>query len=190
MNKTEDDELDTNGLTEAELRQVAGQCCSWLSCFPSESNDDDDDDCQLVEHSSIHGKAMLVAYTGAVSLPDDEQRKTQNAPKKRQWDGWWCKITSLKTSESWVLCEKLKKTHILSVPDGGHSRVWGQSWKKPWSQTGGKSSTDSSSKFSEEQHFLTSMKAFKTDDQCWFLCLTPLVTVVCIPGRWYIYGLC
>ena len=32
MNKTEDDELDTEGLTEAELRQVAGQCSS--SSFP------------------------------------------------------------------------------------------------------------------------------------------------------------
>ena len=37
----------------------------------------DDDDCQFVEHPNIHGKAMLVAHTGEVSLPDDKQQKTQ-----------------------------------------------------------------------------------------------------------------
>ena len=31
--------------------------------------DDDDDDCHFVER---HGKALLVAHAGAVSLPDDK----------------------------------------------------------------------------------------------------------------------
>ena len=38
---------------------------------------DDDDDCQLVEHLNILRKAMLVMHTGTVSLPDGKQWKTQ-----------------------------------------------------------------------------------------------------------------
>ena len=37
--------------------------------------------------------------------------------------------------ESRVFCEKLKKNQNLSALEGGHSRVWGQSWGKPRSQT-------------------------------------------------------
>ena len=42
-------------------------------------------------------------------------------------------ITGLKTNESWVPCEKLKKTKIFLAPEGGpvHSRGWGQHCRKP-----------------------------------------------------------
>ena len=48
-------------------------------------NDDNDDDCQFVQHQNIHGKAMLVAHAGAVSLPDDKQWKTQTEKKMKGW---------------------------------------------------------------------------------------------------------
>ena len=33
----------------------------------------------------IHGKAMLVALTATVSLPEDKQRKTQTETKTKRW---------------------------------------------------------------------------------------------------------
>ena len=39
-------------------------------------------------------------------------------------------FTGFKTSDSRVSCEKLKKTRILSAPEGGHSRVWGAGLEK------------------------------------------------------------
>ena len=48
-------------------------------------DDHDDDNCQFVEHPNIRGKALLVVNTGAVSLPDDRQRKTQTENKMRKW---------------------------------------------------------------------------------------------------------
>ena len=39
-------------------------------------------------------------------------------------------MTGLKTGESWVSCEKLKKTPIHLAPEGGPSRVQGQSWRR------------------------------------------------------------
>ena len=50
-----------------------------------DDDNDDDDECQFVECSNIHGNAMLVAHTGAVSLPDDKQRKTQTEKKTTRW---------------------------------------------------------------------------------------------------------
>ena len=47
-------------------------------------DDDDDDDCQFVKRPNIHGKAMLIAHTGVVSLPD-EQRKTNTEKKSDRW---------------------------------------------------------------------------------------------------------
>ena len=87
----------------------------------------DDDDCQFIERSNILGKAVLVAHTRAVSLPDDKQRKTQTEKKKRRDDD---AITGLKTSEPRVSGEKRKKSPILSTPEGGHSIIWGQELQK------------------------------------------------------------
>ena len=42
-----------------------------------------DDDCPFVEQSNVHGRAMLVAHTGAVSLPGDKQWKTQTKEKMK-----------------------------------------------------------------------------------------------------------
>ena len=35
-------------------------------------------------------------------------------------------IVDLKTNECQVSCEKLRKTQIPSVPEGGHTRDWGR----------------------------------------------------------------
>ena len=76
---------------------------------------------------------MLVARTGAVSLPDNKRTDNTNREKDEEMDDGI--ISGFKTSESWVSCEKLKKTRILSAPEGGHSRVWEQSWRKHWGRT-------------------------------------------------------
>ena len=46
--------------------------------------EDDDDDCQFVEHSNINEKAMLAAHIGAVSLPLDNPQKAQTEKKKKR----------------------------------------------------------------------------------------------------------
>ena len=56
---------------------------------------------------------MLLVHAGAVSLPDDKQQK--HTEKDEEMDD--CAITGLKTSESSVSCEKLKKTQSLSALD-------------------------------------------------------------------------
>ena len=53
-------------LSEWMINQMLESRCDY---------DDDDDDCQLVDRPNIHGKAMLVAHTGPVSLPNDKQRR-------------------------------------------------------------------------------------------------------------------
>ena len=79
---------------------------------------------------------MLMAHIGAVSLPNDKQtNKQKNTNREKDEEMDYCAITGLKTSESWVSCKKLKKTQIFSALEGGHSSVWGQSLRKPWSWT-------------------------------------------------------
>ena len=95
-------------------------------------DDGDDDGRQFVEIPNIQAKAMLVAHAGAVSFPDDKQHKT-DWEKVEEMDGGV--TTGLKTSGSWVSCETVKNTQILSAPEEEYSSVWGQSWRKPWSQT-------------------------------------------------------
>ena len=51
--------------------------------IPNDDHDDDNYDCRFVERPNIHGKAMPVALTGEVSLPD-------KYTKHRQREGWWC----------------------------------------------------------------------------------------------------
>ena len=63
-------------------------CHHYLPHQYRDNHDGDDDDCQFLEHSNTHGKAMLMAHTGVVSLPDDKQEHKQR--KKRRKDGWWC----------------------------------------------------------------------------------------------------
>ena len=68
-------------------------------------NDDDDDDCQFVEHLKHLWK------TGAVSISMSDGKTMKNTKKKKMEmdDG---AVTGLKTGESWISCEKLKKTQI------------------------------------------------------------------------------
>ena len=65
------------------------------------NDDDDDNDCQFVDCPNIHEKAMLVAHTGAVSLPDDKQQKNTDRENDEEIGG--DTITGVKTSESWVM---------------------------------------------------------------------------------------
>ena len=48
-----------------------------------------------------------------------------------------CQTEGRRTSESWDVCEKLRKTQILSVSNWGRAdfRVSRQSWRKPWRGT-------------------------------------------------------
>ena len=43
-----------------------------------DDNDDDDHDCKFVKHPNIHGKPMLVAHAGAVSLMDENRKHGQS----------------------------------------------------------------------------------------------------------------
>ena len=72
-----------------------------------------------------------MAHTGAVSLPGHDKQKKKNTNREKDEEIDYGAITCLKTSESRVFCEKLKKNQNLSALEGGHSRVWGQSWGKP-----------------------------------------------------------
>ena len=49
----------------------------------NDDGDDDDDDCQFVERPNIHGKAIPVAHTGVVFLPDDRQIKHRQKKKTK-----------------------------------------------------------------------------------------------------------
>ena len=51
----------------------------------SDDDGDVDDDHQSVECQHIHGKAMLVVHTGAVSLPNDKQRGIRTEKKTKRW---------------------------------------------------------------------------------------------------------
>ena len=90
-------------------------CTTW-TC-------NDGDDCQSVDHlADIHGKAMLVAYTGAVSLPVDKQWKTHTEKKMKETnDG---AITGLKTSVSWDL-SFLRKAE----EDSDSLSTWGRAFQ-------------------------------------------------------------
>ena len=48
-----------------------------------------------------------------------------------------CQTEGRRTSESWDVCEKLRKTQILSVSNWGRAdfRVSRESWRKPWRGT-------------------------------------------------------
>ena len=57
--------------------------------------------------------------------------KTENMDREKDKEINDGAMTGFKTSETSVSCKKLKKTKILSAPEGGHSRVREQSWRKP-----------------------------------------------------------
>ena len=83
----------------------------WLNEWRKEMAMSSCDDCPFVEHPYIHGKAMLIGHTGAVSWPDNKQLTMDGGA-----------ITGLKTIESRLSCKKLKK-----IPDSLSS--WGRTFQ-------------------------------------------------------------
>ena len=85
--------------------------------IPNDDHDDDNYDCRFVERPNIHGKAMPVALTGEVSLPD-------KYTKHRQREGWWC---SHWFENKWVLSclwkaeEDSRVSHCMKegIPESG-----------------------------------------------------------------------
>ena len=93
----------------------------------------DDEDCQFVERYTSVQKPCLWRVLRQSSCLMVNNRKIQTEEKSKIW----IVVQSVVWKQAILefLAKNWRRLKILSPPEGGLSRVWGQRWRKPWRQT-------------------------------------------------------